>query len=88
MHRQNIVFSNLGDAAAPCLSISTSILFQIQPSSFPQRFPQLLTDTLVSAFIVSWAALVPLAVVGLHRLPVGRLVGDPVAGTTLSDRKL
>lgn len=36
-------------------------------------------DTFVSALVISWTALVPLAVVGLHRLPVGRLVGDPVA---------
>lgn len=36
-------------------------------------------DTFVSAFVVAWAALKPLAVVCLHRLPVGRLVGDPVA---------
>lgn len=38
---------------------------------------QLLTDTIVSALVIAWAALVSLAVVCLHRLPVGRLVGDP-----------
>lgn len=36
-------------------------------------------DTLVSAFIIAWTALVSLTVVGLHRLPVGCLVGNPVA---------
>lgn len=36
-------------------------------------------DTFVSALIIARTALVPLAVVGLHRLPVGRFVGDPVA---------
>lgn len=36
-------------------------------------------DTFVSALVISWTALVSLAVVSLHRLPVGRLVGDPVA---------
>lgn len=42
-----------------------------------KSFPWLLTDTFVSALVVAWAALVPLAVVCLHCLPVGRLVGDP-----------
>lgn len=36
-------------------------------------------DTFVSALVIAGAALVSLAIVCLHRLPVGRLVGDPVA---------
>lgn len=42
-----------------------------------ERFPRLLTDTFVSTLVIAWTALVPLAIVSLHRLPVGRLVGDP-----------
>lgn len=40
-------------------------------------FHNLLTDTFVSTLIIAGTALVPPAVVCLHCLPVGRLVGDP-----------
>lgn len=40
-------------------------------------------DTFASALVVAWTALVPLAVVRLHRLPVGCFVGDPVAQTSV-----
>lgn len=56
------------------------VLCRTQPRSLPPRSLQLLTDTLVSALVVTGTALVPLAVVGLDRLPVGRLVGDPAVG--------
>lgn len=42
-------------------------------------------DTSLSALVVAWTALVPLPVVGLHRLPVGRLIGDPVARASVGD---
>lgn len=40
-------------------------------------------DTFVSALVVARTALVSLAVVRLHRLPVGCFVGDPVAQTSV-----
>lgn len=36
-------------------------------------------DTSASTLVVAWTALVSLAVISLHRLPVGCFVGDPVA---------
>lgn len=73
-----VSFSNL---------LSNSSVTNKGSSYWWNRFPGLLTDTLVSALVVAWTALVPLAIVCLDRLPVGRLVGDPER-TTQSDRKL
>lgn len=36
----------------------------------------LLTDTFISALVISWTALVPLAVVCLHSLSISCFVGD------------
>lgn len=71
------VITGAGTVAAPPASLTLATVWS--DTSAMNTLLGAARDTFVSALVIAWTALVSLAVVCLHCLSVGRLVGNPVA---------